>query len=147
MRPGRTFVVVADGGALRVFEQLTPTAPLTELEALGQIAPEVPRPRDHAPRVHESVGPLRHGVEARTPPRFAAQEKFLGGAADVINAWAARGAFDSLIIFAAPRALGVLNARLDGEARKRLFAAVPKDLVKSDIAAIAAHVEQTRHPG
>ena len=131
MTKALTWIVAADGGRARFFERLRPGVKLTELKALAMSAEPLAPTKQRPARVYDRMGPARHAVEPRATPKEAAETRFLGEVADAINQAAAQGAFEKLILCAPPRAAGILGKCLSGAARKRLTAAVNKDLVRA----------------
>ncbi len=73
---------------------------------------------DHAGRVRESMGTTRHAMEPRTDAKVHAEEVFAVTTARELEALGRSGAFDTLILAAAPRQLGHLRKMLDPEFRE-----------------------------
>lgn len=137
MNQGPTWIAVADGGVLRIFERARRGAKLVEREDLTLRAPPVAGARDRPFRTHNSVGPARHSIEARTDPHTAAEQAFLKSVADQLGAWAAIGACERLILCAPARALGVLRKQLPAPALALLQETLDKDLTHMSLAEIA----------
>ncbi|HVV31765.1 MAG TPA: host attachment protein [Vitreimonas sp.] len=129
MKSPRTWVVVVDAHSARFFERSTRAKHVVEKSELALTAPPRPKQRARAPRVHESVGPMRHRIEARTPPRVAQEKVFLEAVAGELKRHADANAFDQLIISAPPRAVGMLKPVLAPSVRTRLKDFWTKDLV------------------
>jgi protein required for attachment to host cells len=129
MKSMRTWVVVVDGRAARFFERLSPDGPVVEKPELTLTAPPRAPERGRAPRVQESIGPARHRIEARTPPRVAHERAFLEKVAEQLGSYADADAFDQIIISAPARAAGLLKAALPRTAGAKLKDMWIKDLV------------------
>jgi protein required for attachment to host cells len=64
---------------------------------------------------------------------------FVHGVAGHLNAANARGDFDALVIYAAPRALAELRASLDEPTQQKIKAEVAKDLTKVPVVELPEH--------
>jgi protein required for attachment to host cells len=83
----------------------------------------------------------RHG-ERRTTPHDDGERRFLRRIAAKIEEGAEQHAFDHLILFAPPRALGVLRAALPEPVSRLIVADAPLDVVDEGISAIARRVRR-----
>ena len=128
MKSPRTWVIVIDAHAARFFERLAPGGSVVERPELTLTAPPRPAERGRAPRVHESAGPARHRIEARTPPRVAHEKAFLETVAEQLNRYAETDAFDQLIISAPSRAAGMLKPDFSRATQAKLKDIWMKDL-------------------
>jgi len=133
MKSPRTWVIVIDAHAARFFERLAPGGSVVERPELTLTAPPRPAERGRAPRVHESAGPARHRIEARTPPRVAHEKAFLEAVAKQLGHYADADAFDQIIISAPARAAGLLKPELSRSVHAKL-----KDIWIKDLAHEAA---------
>lgn len=128
MNAGPTWIVVADAGRARLFEQMRRGAALVERPEFAQSAPPARAPRDRPPRVHDRVGPARHAIAPRRTPHDAAEAQFLEHLADLIARSAQEKAFSRLIVCAPPRALGQIRKKLPPEVRDEI-GVILKDIV------------------
>jgi protein required for attachment to host cells len=135
-----TWVVVADGGRALVMrndgDALSPK--LTVLRKYG----------DHVPRTHEqgsdkpgrtnaSVGVNRSAME-QTDWHRQAEDSLLHEVAGDLLADLRRQEFSSLILAAAPIALGTLRRSMSDELKSAIVAEVDKDLTKMPVPDISA---------
>jgi hypothetical protein len=79
MYGARTWIVTADAGSVRIYERVGSGGDLVELANRMMQAPPIPQSRSRMPRVHDRVGPGRHAIEKRTPPRAAGIIAFSNG--------------------------------------------------------------------
>ncbi|MBS0384639.1 MAG: host attachment protein [Proteobacteria bacterium] len=129
MKSPRTWIVIVDAHAARFFERLAPGSSVVERPELALTAPPRAPERGRAPRVQESVGPARHRIEARTPPRVAHERAFLEKVAQQLGSYAEADAFDQIIISAPARAAGLLKPALPRAVNAKLKDVWIKDLV------------------
>lgn len=141
---GCTWVVVADGGRARVLEERRQGQALLERIAFAHSESDDVYPRDKPTRVRESVGLARHAVTRRTTPHDEGERRFLSRVAARLEQGGAHREFERLILFAPPRALGVLRQVLSERTARLVSAAAPLDIVDADIASIAEQVQQLR---
>jgi len=137
-----TWLVLADGSRAR-FVTRRPEGPGYE------IAAEYESPEAHVPtheimsdrpgRVQESANRAHHGVEPRQDAHRARLESFAQQVASHLNAASAKGAFDELVLYAAPRALATLRSALDDTTRAKVKAEFAKDLTKVPLAELPHH--------
>lgn len=109
---GNTWVLVADGARARLFELGEENQAWSELACFVNEEGRRTRATRELPRTQESVGRARHVIEPHTSER----DKRLGRFADTLVAALEQGygerRFQSLMIAAAPRFLGMLHSRL-----------------------------------
>jgi protein required for attachment to host cells len=91
-------------------------------------------------RTFATASIARHALEPKHDPHELEKEKFGRSVAAVIDAAAARGAFDRLILVAPPKTLGVLRSSLGQAARLRVAGEVHKDLIHTPIHQLAEHL-------
>lgn len=94
---------------------------------------------DRPGRTQESAYSGRHAVEPRQDAHRARKVSFVHAVAGHLNAANERGAFDALVIYAAPRALAELRASLDEPTRQKIKAEFPKDLTKVPVVELPEH--------
>jgi protein required for attachment to host cells len=132
-RPGMVWVLVADGGAARLYEQPTRASPLREVPEFGCERDRTSSmARDRPSRVHDRFGPHRHALTARQSLATTAENRFLADIAARIEQAASVGGFNHLIIFAPAHALGVLRKTIGLQTRARLWRSESKDLLGAD---------------
>lgn len=137
------FVVVADGGGATVYRVATRVSgvKLDDVEHLDP--PRTPATaelgRDRPTRAFAPSGASRAAAE--TPDLHDEAERafarVLAGRMHVVAEQARRG----MILFAAPRFLGVLRPMMSEKTRSVMLREVPKDLRKSDLSAIERAVD------
>lgn len=139
----KSWILVADAASARLFEALTPEAPLTLLEHLGH-----PRSRaqaqdlttDRPGRGHGTAGAGRHGMEPPTDPTVVEAERFADEIATSLRDQRLAGAYDRLHLIAAPAFLGMLRHKLDDATRAMVASESHKDLTGHDVTQIRAHL-------
>ena len=138
-----TWFVLADGSRARFVTRRS--------EGGGyELAAEYESPDAHVPthdlvsdrpgRVQESAYRAHHGVEPRQVAHRARKDAFAQQVASHLNAASAKGAFDTLVLYAAPRSLAALRAALDEATRGKVKAEFPKDLTKIPLAELPRHL-------
>ena len=142
-KPLTTWIVVADGSRARIFSYRSDEPKLA-------IVREFDDPRARKPsrdlvssgpgHNQESANAAHHAIEPKHDPHAQAERAFLRKVAESIEAAASSKAFDRLAIAAPPRALGVLRQVLAPAIRGKLVAEVAKDLTKTPIAELPAHL-------
>jgi protein required for attachment to host cells len=97
---------------------------------------------DKPGRAIESAGPgSRSAVEYRTDPVELRERRFLEEVAAELEAKHREGAFNRLVIAAAPDALGELRQALAAGVRASVLAELPKDLTHVPTPALARHLD------
>ncbi|HEX7966647.1 MAG TPA: host attachment protein [Stellaceae bacterium] len=102
---------------------------------------------DRPGRVQESTYSGRHAVDVRHDAHRERKASFAREVANRLNKAAAEGAFDALVLYAAPRTLAILRATLEQGARERIKAEVAKDLTKVPLADLPRHFDELTKPG
>lgn len=138
--PEDAWVIVCDGRkALYLKNAGSRQAP--RLEVLRKEVQENPKNTDQATDApgRRSDGPSGHR-SAMEPTDFhgQAETRFAQDLAAELYAKAHAGAFDALVLVAAPQVLGDLRAALHDEVRAKLLAEVPKTLTNHPVAEIGA---------
>ncbi len=82
---------------------------------------------DKPGRSHSSVGPGRSAMEYSSDPVREEQQKFTAEVASRIDGYAAEGAFDRLVVCAAPQTLGDLRSKLSEKARTLTTAEIDRN--------------------
>ncbi|MFN3583403.1 host attachment protein [Phenylobacterium sp.] len=142
---GTTWIVAADGAEARVFEERVRAGEVREVSDFHMKADghDWPTAHRHPATAHESAGFGRHGAGGRDPADEA-ERRFLRRVAAELDAAAARKAFDSLVIMAPPRALGVLKAELTPALARKLEASEAHERVGEGAEAIRHHLRDLR---
>lgn len=106
------------------------------------IGPRDERPQftDKPGRVYDSMGSNRHAVETASPAELA-KRAFGRTLAHALNAARAGGAFDSLVVFGAPRLLHDLRRNLDKPTAGSVVYSRAKDLTKLPARKLAAEFD------
>ncbi|WP_314085626.1 host attachment protein [Shinella sp. M31] len=82
---------------------------------------------DKPGRSHSSVGHGRSAMEYSSDPVREEQQKFTAEIAGLIDGYAAKGAFDRLVVCAAPQTLGDLRNKLSDKSRTLTMAEIDKN--------------------
>lgn len=129
---GRTLLVVADGGRARIFEEAHWGGPLSEwCDALTGLSPPAPGRGPASGIVYDSHGHARHRIAVESP-HDKGEREFLMRLADRLDTLAGERPFESLVLIAAPRALGVLRKALPPGMKHRLKASEASDRLDAD---------------
>jgi protein required for attachment to host cells len=131
MKPVVTWIVVADGTQARVFENAGPGKGLHPVDGMRlEIEPlqasEIMA--DKPGRSFSSVGSGRSSMEYTSDPVEVREARFARQVADMLDEKRAAGAYDRLILAAAPNALGDMRKVLTPAVKEALMAELPKDL-------------------
>ncbi|WEZ82859.1 host attachment protein [Rhizobium sp. 32-5/1] len=82
---------------------------------------------DKPGRSHSSTGHGRSAMEYSSDPVREEQQKFTSDVADKIDDYAQQGAFDRLVLCAAPQTLGDLRSMLSARVREKTTVEINKD--------------------
>lgn len=130
----RAVVLVNDGGAaqprLRIVRERAQTNPKSSLQG-----------RDKPGRAFESAGTRRSAHEGPDHHQRA-EDRFVADMLAALDADAASGAFESLVVVAPPEALGAARAAISPRLGERVIAWIDKDLAKSPAEEIARAVSE-----
>jgi len=142
MKTPVTWYVLADGAKARIVTRPEPSANYVVVFAEDSAEAHA-RSRDigsdRPGRTQESAYSGRHAVEPRHDAHRMAEAKFLRSVVAHINRESARGSFDRLVIYAAPRCLSTLRAGLDPATTKKLYGEYAKDLTKTPLSELPVH--------
>jgi protein required for attachment to host cells len=137
-----TWFVLADGAGARFLKR-------RELESGYDVVAEYVAPEAHLPsrelvsdrpgHGQESAYSGRHAIEPRQDPHGARKNAFAHEIAAHLGRASAEGAFDRLVIYAAPKTLATLREALDETTRAKVKAEFPKDLMKIPFADLPRH--------
>jgi protein required for attachment to host cells len=143
MKPTKTWIVIADGDQAKIFEH---DGPGKGLKAIKDLKLEQERLKareimaDKPGRAGAAPG-SRAAMEYHTDPVEVRERRFVERLADVLERKRAEGAFERLVIAAAPAALGDLRPALSEEVRETILAELPKDLTNIPVPRLAEHFE------
>jgi protein required for attachment to host cells len=140
-----TWFVLADGSRARFLTKRPETAGydiVAEYESAEAHVPSHEIGSDRPGRSRESAASARHSITPREDIHRARKASFARDIAAHLNEAGRRGLFDTLVIYAAPRALGELRTALNAEAQKRIKAEIPKDLTRLPLAELPLHFQE-----
>ena len=144
MKPVRTWILIADGARARIVRNEGPGKGVEAVDG-GLFEQEARATReimsDRPGRTFDSAGSGRHSMELPTDPAREEKRLFAERLAAHLDRAAEDGAFDRLIVVAAPHTLGDLRAALSDKVRRRIHAELDKDLTKVPNDRLAAHLE------
>lgn len=144
MKPKITWIVIADGAQAKVFTHAGPGAGLKAVpELMWGEEPLKAREimADKPGRSFSSGGHGRSAMEYSSDPVQVREAKFAKDVADVLNAKFYDGAFERLVIAAAPTALGDLRPHLSKELQQAIVAEIPKDLTNLPTSKLGSHFD------
>lgn len=147
MRTPITWYVLTDGARARIVTRPKSSAGYIVVFAEDSATAHA-RARDivsdRPGHTQESAGSARHAIEPHHDAHRLEQARFLRSIVAHLNRESARGNFDRLVIYAAPRCLAALRAGLDSATGRRLLGTYAKDLTKTPLAELPAHFGTTR---
>lgn len=143
MKAKTTWILVADGAQAKVFEHAGPGKGLRIIDGL-QFEQEPLQAREiMADRPGNSIGSQgarnSGGVEYSSDPVAVRERRFVEGVAEELEKHLQAGAFDRLIVAAAPTALGDLRHAFSKGLKDKLMAELPKDLTNLPTPKLEAH--------
>lgn len=124
----RTWILVADGSRARVYESLGPGSGLREV--LHEDEPALRTHEivsDRGGRRHDTTGAGRHAVSAASDPQRHGEKEFARRVSGFLDRKAGEGAFDRLVLTAAPATLGDIRGMLHKTTRALVHAELDKD--------------------
>ena len=138
-----TWVAVARNSGAKIFAVDSPRAPLQELCDL--IEPEARMhdrelSSDLPGQAFDGKGQGIHALGRKTGPKQHAVEHFAKRVGDYLERGRLDGAFDKLVIMAAPEFLGLLRKHLSDAAKALVIGEIDKNLVLQDAAAIREYL-------
>lgn len=143
MKPVRTWVLIADGSRARVLENLGPGKGLHQIPGWHQetdLPPSHELGADRPGRSFESHGTGRHAMESPSDPHRELKRDFARQLAARLDADLARGAFDRLVVVAAPATLGDLRGALSAHVKSVVAGELDRDLTRTPTDDIAGHL-------
>ena len=144
MKKTVTWVLIADGAQARVLENTGPGKGLTQVEGLDfaieqKQAQEIMTERPG--RTFSSVGSARSGIEPKTDPVAYRETQFVKSLASMLDRQQQNGAYDRLVIAAAPIALGDLRKAMSAGVKKTVVAELDKDLTNLPTHQLNKHLD------
>ena len=145
MKPTKTWVVIADGDQAKIFEHDGPGKGLHIVDGLKLEQAHLKSGDIMADRPGRASNPSSPGsraaVDYRTDPAQERERRFIEHLADLLDQKHSEGAFERLVIAAAPAALGDLRPALSDAVRKTILAELPKDLTNIPTIKLAEHLD------
>ncbi|SFV30351.1 Protein required for attachment to host cells [Devosia crocina] len=144
MKKTVTWILIADGTQARVLEHNGPGKGLAAVKGLEwSIAPLQSQDidTDRPGRSHSSVGPGRSAITPKTDPAEHREAEFVRSVAAELDRKAKEGAFDRIVIAAAPIALGHFRKNLSDHVKKAILAELDKDLTNLPTQNIDKHLD------
>lgn len=144
MKPIVTWVLIANGAQARVLENTGPGRGLAQVEGLTFSQEPLQAHdivTDRAGRSFSSVGLGRSAYEPQVDPVERREAEFVRSVAEVLNKKCQEGAFNRLVVAAAPISLGEIRKALSQEVRKTIVAELPKDLTNLPTPKLAPHFD------
>jgi protein required for attachment to host cells len=142
MKPTVTWILIADGAQAKVFRHAGPGKGLEAIREL-QFEEEPMRARDimsdRQGRSFSSAGAGRSAMEHPSDPVQVREARFVKSVAEVLDVKRREGAFDRLVIAAAPAALGDIRSALTDRLRQALLIELPKDLTNVPTSQLGKH--------
>ena len=131
-----TWIVLADSARARIFTLSEPGTKLRERVDLSH-----PQSRVHdrdlttdlPGRAFDSHGQGRHAMEQRHDPKEHEAQTFAANVARELERARSDGPFDSLVLVAPPKFLGLLRAQLDKGTHEHVIVEIHKNLVETDL--------------
>jgi protein required for attachment to host cells len=144
MKKTVTWVLIADGAQARVLENTGPGKGLKQVEGLDWAIDPLQAQdivSDRPGRSFSSVGSGRSAMEPKTDPVEHRETEFVKSVAAMLDREQQKGAFDRLIIAAAPIALGDLRKAISPNVKKAVVAELNKDLTNTPTAQLDQHLD------
>lgn len=145
MKPIRTWVLIADGARARVLANDGPGKGLKAIDRLvfrGDHTATHDIVDDREGRTYSSHGPGRSAIDARSDPHRALKKTFAHHLADSMAQELDAGAYDRLVIVAAPVTLGDLRKALPPKVAAKVTGELAQDLTKTPNGDVARHLAQ-----
>jgi protein required for attachment to host cells len=143
MKPVKTWVVVADSAHARIFENTGPGHGLKELPGRSretELKPSRDIDADRPGRSFDSGGQGRHAMEPPTDSKRHEKGVFAKEIADMLRAEQVKGAFDRLVVVAAPATLGDLRTAMSKELADAVTGELDKDLIRLNERDLEGHL-------
>lgn len=144
MKKTVTWILIADGAQARVLENTGPGKGLKQVEGLDwSIEPlQAQDIVSDRPGSHRTPGGYGRGsLEPRTDPVEQRETDFVKSVANELDRKQQQGAFDRLVIAAAPIALGDLRKAISAGVKNTVVAEINKDLTNLPTAQLDKHFD------
>lgn len=142
MKAKTTWILVADGAQAKVFEHTGPGKGLRIIEDLQfeqQPLQAQEIMADRPGRSFASAGSARSAMEYSSDPVAVRERRFVENVAEELEKHLQKGAFDRLIVAAAPTALGDLRPAFSKALKETIVGELPKDLTNIPTPKLEAH--------
>ncbi len=146
MKTKKTWVIVANGDAARLFELRARNAPPVPLEEHVWMAPEINEYADAQGISHSSVGQSRRRMSPRTEPEDRALDAFARVISDNLTTALRAGKYERLVVAAAPRLMGYLRDHLDAAVRATIWVEIDKDFAQLPLEKLDKTLEPHLYP-
>lgn len=142
-----TWIVLADGKHARIYERLAPSAKLRAVLAQDLVAEDEhgfarDLGTDRPGRAFDPGSGTPHAMEPRSDPHERSKAAFAKRVAALLDEAVEKKRCANLVLIAPPKMLGILRAELGAAALACVIASAGKDLLKTPIAELPAHVDQ-----
>jgi len=142
MKKSVTWVLIADGAQARVLEHTGPGKGLKQVEGLDWAIEPLSAQEIVTDRPGSKGGGGAHGgLEPKTDPVAYRETEFVKSVAAMLTRQQQKGAFDRLVIAAAPIALGDLRKAISPAVQKTIIAELNKDLTNLPTAQLDQHLD------
>jgi protein required for attachment to host cells len=139
MKKPTTWILIANGTQAHVLEHNGTGKGLTAIKGMDWSIAPLQAQDINTDR--QGRGPTGGAMEARTDPARHREDEFVRTLADVMDQKAKSGAYDRLVIAAAPIALGTLRKALSDHVKKTVVAELDKDLTNLPTPQLAKHLD------
>ncbi len=144
MKPVRTWILVADGARGRVYESLGKSGEIAEREEFRRdtdLPPTRELDDDRPGRGNIPATTSRHAFQPTSDVHRELKRTFAEELAAMLDEQLLAGAYDRLVLVAAPVTLGDLREALADRVRGVIVADLDKDLTKHTARELAAQLE------
>jgi protein required for attachment to host cells len=146
MKPKTTWILIANGTQAKVFEYLGRDKGLAVVDRLLFEQEALQNREIMSDKPGRSFGAAgggrRSAVAYSTDPVAVRERRFVENVADVLDKELQAGAFERLVIAAAPTALGDIRPALSKGLRDVVLAELPKDLTNAPTSKLEAHLSE-----
>jgi protein required for attachment to host cells len=130
------WIVIADAGTARIFRSDEALVAWTGVRTLSNDRIHLHAAdlaSDHRGATRARPGGDRSALDRHTDPHDVERVRFAGAVADAIDEGLASGAYERLVIAAAPKFLGDLREKLSDRVARRLAASIPHDFTHTTV--------------
>ena len=144
MKAKTTWILIADGAQAKVFEHSGPGKGLRPVSGLQFEQEPLQKREIMTDRPGNSIGSQGarggSGVEYSSDPVAVRERRFVENVAAELEKELQKGAFDRLVVAAAPTALGDLRPVFSKNLRETILAELPKDLTNIPVPKLEEHL-------